>query len=732
MQKILLITPPFTQLNTAYPATAYLKGFLNTQNIESHQVDLSLEVFTKLFSKKGLTSLFQAIEKINKPDFSENILRIISLKQKYIDTIDLVISFLQDKNPMLANSINSGNFLPEAFRFSQIADLEWAFGTMGNYEKAKHLATLYLEEISDLISQTIDSNFGLSRYAEQLGRAANSFDEIENSLQKPLSLIDNILVNLLAEKIEIYKPTIVAITIPFPGNLYSALRCGQWLKKNHKNIKIVFGGGFCNTELRSLSENRVFKYTDFITIDDGEAPILQICKYLDNNIEISELKRTFTCENGIVKYSNCEKIKDFSENQKGCPDYSELPLNEYVSGIELANPMHSLWSNGRWNKLSFAHGCYWAKCSFCDISLDYIKRYEPVAIKEICDRVEKIILQTGQNGFHFVDEAAPPLLLKEFAKEIIRRKITISWWTNIRFEKSFTPDLCELLSLSGCIAVSGGLEVASPRILKLINKGVTVEQVATTANNFTENGIMVHAYLMYGFPTQTEQETIDSLEVVRQLFMFDIVQSGFWHHFAMTCHSGVGQNPEKYETKLKTTKKGTFANNDVIYTELNGINHDNFAEGLRKSLYNFMHGVGFDLRLQNWFEFKVPKTKIPKNYIEEVLLDTQISDYKPYSKVLWTGNLPSVRFYTKNKKGKSVKMSELKFNNNQTNFILNINENLGKWLCEILQEVSVFNKKEITFNDFKQKYVSENIGDFEIFLNGNTFNTLKENGLLIV
>ena len=132
---VLLITPPFTQLNTPYPATAYLKGFLNTKNISSYQCDVLLSVF----SKNGLTKLFQQIEK-NQAQKKENAQRIIVLKQDYIQTIDAVILFLQGKNPTLSNLICQDNFLPTASRFHQTDDLDWAFGNMGNHTYFSALA----------------------------------------------------------------------------------------------------------------------------------------------------------------------------------------------------------------------------------------------------------------------------------------------------------------------------------------------------------------------------------------------------------------------------------------------------------------------------------------------------------------------------------------------------------------------------------------------------------------
>jgi hypothetical protein len=304
--------------------------------------------------------------------------------------------------------------------------------------------------------------------------------------------------------------------------------------------------------------------------------------------EVIDLKRTFHLKDGAVFYNNKSKQPDYKQSELGTPDYSDLLLDQYISVIEITNPMHSLWSDGRWNKLTMAHGCYWGKCTFCDISLDYIKIYEPIAAKLLVDRMEEQIEQTGTTGFHFVDEAAPPALMKALALEIIKRKLSVTWWTNIRFEKNFTQDLCYLLKSSGCIAVSGGLEVASDRLLKLIDKGVTVEQVAQVTRNFTEASIMVHSYLMYGYPTQTIQETIDSLEMVRQLFEQKIIQSGFWHQFALTAHSPVGANPEEYGI-TPVSADITFANNDIDFTDSTGIDHSLFSFGLKKSLFNYMH-----------------------------------------------------------------------------------------------------------------------------------------------
>ena len=731
---VLLITPPFTQLNTPYPATAYLKGFFNTKNIATVQADLGIEVTMELFSKQGLEKLFSAIHAKTESTeviYSGNSSRMIALRDRYIQTIEPVIQFLQGKQNTLAHTICTRQFLPEASRFAQMDDLNWAFGSMGKQDRAKHIATMYLEDLSDLIKETVDEHFGFSRYAESLGRSANSFDELYNALQLPFTYLDEILIKIFADRIDQVQPKLLCISVPFPGNLYTSLRCGQWIKKNRPHIKVAMGGGFANTELRSLSDVRVFEFYDFITLDDGEAPLEILIEHIDGKKQLSELKRCFTLVNDTVTYINNTSCTDYKQGQVGTPDYEGLLLDQYISVIEIANPMHSLWSDGRWNKLTMAHGCYWAKCTFCDISLDYIKNYEPISASLLVDRMEELIAKTGQNGFHFVDEAAPPSMMKAVSIEIIKRKLVVSWWANIRFDKSFTQDLCYLLKASGCIAVSGGLEVASDRLLDLIQKGITVAQVAKVSKHFSEAGIMVHAYLMYGFPTQTVQETIDSLEMVRQLFETEVLQSAFWHLFTMTAHSPVGLAPEKFLVKKVSDEIGTFANNDIAHTDPTGADHELFGFGLKKALFNYMHGNCFEFPLQKWFDFKVPNTTIAPHFIQKAINEPDLNTSTNY-KVIWLGVLPHTTIVQKSKKGNKWEEMTMEFQSNKNAITISLASDKGAWLLKLLSELNIQNSNGLLLADIKNSYTLAGLNDFELFWDNKPVTHLSKAGLLRV
>ena len=633
---VLSLIPPMTQLNTPYPSTAYLTGFLRSREITAMQEDLALALVLKLLSRDGLAAVRQAVAKCSPEQRRRNrsLATFEANHEHYAATIEPTIAFLQGRDPSLAMRIASRRFLPEGPRFESLDvyidpddgehgdPLAWAFGSLGLQDRARHFATLYLNDLADVLRDAVDSRFEFVRYAESIAQSQASFDPLASALVAPLNLIDETLRQLTLDALHRHQPTLVLLSTPFPGNVYGAFRIAQTIKAHDPSIAVVLGGGWVNTELRELAEPRVFDFVDFVTLDDGERPILSLIEHLAGQRSRDQLTRTFICDGEAnqraVRYVNAGEA-DIAFADAGTPTWDGLPLDRYLSVLDMLNPMHRLWSDGRWNKLTVAHGCYWKKCSFCDTSLDYISRYEAIAASTLVDRIERIIGETGQSGFHFVDEAAPPKALRALAEELLRRKVVISWWGNIRFEKSFTPELCQLLADSGCIAVSGGLEVASDRLLKLMQKGVSVEQVARVTHAFSETGILVHAYLMYGFPTQTVQDTVDALEYVRQLFATGCIQSGYFHRFACTIHSPVGQHPEQFGIRLKPLPPGKFARNDVHFIDPVGVDHAALGKGLEKAIYNYMHGIGLDEDVRRWFSGKTPRTRVSHTMIERAL-----------------------------------------------------------------------------------------------------------------
>ncbi len=635
--RVLSLIPPMTQLNTPYPSTAYLTGFLRAQGEDATQADLALALVLALFTPQGLARVRAQALVQPEAQRSASVRCFLDNFDEYHSTIAPAISFLQGRDSTLSHRIAGRGFLPEGPRFAALdvygdaeaADpLAWAFGALGQQDRARHLATLYLNDLADVLRDAVDKHFEFVRYAESLAGSQASFEPLARALAAPPNLIDEVLRDLTLAAMAQHQPQLVLLSVPFPGAVYAALRIAQTIKAHFPQVKIALGGGYVNTELREMTEPRVFDYVDFVTLDAGERPLLALLEHLRGKRSVNRLVRTFVRDavSRQVKYLNWAE-PDVPFEDVGTPTWDGLALDKYLSLLDMLNPMHRLWSDGRWNKLTVAQGCYWKKCSFCDVSLDYISRYETASVATLVDRIEAIVAETGQTGFHFVDEAAPPKALKALAQELLRRKVQISWWGNIRFEKTFTPKLAELLAQSGCIAMSGGLEVASDRLLELMKKGVSVAQVARVTKGFSDAGILVHAYLMYGFPSQTVQDTVDALEYVRQLFEAGCIQSGFFHRFTCTVHSPVGKDPAAYGITLKPLPDVSFAKNDIGFHDPSGVDHDLLGRGLKKAIYNYMHGLALENDVRSWFDLPqgaCPKPKVGRKRIAQALSEKAI------------------------------------------------------------------------------------------------------------
>jgi len=604
--KTLVLTPPLLQPNTPYAATPLLTASLRASGQDAVQADLSLSLLLKLFSHGGLTELCQAL---GQSPAAGEAASFLAAGGDYIAVIDKVIAFLQDRNPSAASRLARRGALPEgpnlARAYRQEAQLKWNFRGLDRDDRARHLCSLFLDDIAEAAA-LLDPQFEFSRYAAKLAASLPDFNNLRQYLTRSGSLFSRCalpggdgrtgwLETLTDEQVDTHRPQLVAITVPFPGCLAGALRIASRIKQTHPEIRIALGGGYINTELRELTDPAIFDMVDYITLDSGMLPLRRLAE----GVAPVHFVRTFVRENGIVRFHDSGE-PDPPHDSLPPPVYDGLPLDRYFGLFEMLNPVTRLWSDGRWNKLVLAHGCCWRRCAFCDTSLDYIRRYDPASPGTICNWMETVTTATGFNGFHFVDEALPPALLDGLCDEILRRRLTVEWWGNLRFETRFSKPLIRKMAAAGCIAVTGGLETCCDRTLRLMNKGITVAGAGTVCADLAEAGIMTHAYLMYGFPTQTLAETLAGLETVRQWMDAGILHSAYWHRFALTAHSEIARQPERFDIRLPPTQAGTFARNEIPFDGLFDHDLDAIGEALRKAMYNYQLGTGFDRAASDW------------------------------------------------------------------------------------------------------------------------------------
>ena len=369
--RVLSVIPPMTQLNTPYPSTAYLTGFLRSRGIDAVQEDLALALVLRLLSREGLREVRRRIEAapVPKRGHLPQVRHFLERFDDYDATIDRIIAFLQGRDATLAHRIASRMFLPEGARFAPIDaygdddggdPLAWAFGALGLQDKARHLATLYLNDLADVLKEAIDPRFEFVRYAESLATSQPTFDPLAAALAAPPNLVDEVLAELALDAVRRHRPRLVLLSVPFPGAVYAALRIAQTIRREDPSITLALGGGFVNTELRELSEPRLFDFVDVITLDAGERPLLALIDHLQGRRSRERLVRAFVREGegdaARVRFISFPE-PDIAFAEVGTPTWDGLPLSKYLSLLDMLNPMNRLWSDGRWNKLTVAHGC---------------------------------------------------------------------------------------------------------------------------------------------------------------------------------------------------------------------------------------------------------------------------------------------------------------------------------------------------------------------------------------
>lgn len=644
--RILLITPPLLQPNTPYPAMPLLAAFLQARGFDVAQADLSLELLLRLFSADGVRQVEAAIRRRRGLRHTPSVRHFLRHAGRFAEAVEPVVAFLQEERagrkpaPATVRLLARG-WLPEGPRFEQEKSLVIGHWSLGDHpmtndaakppmtkDSFRHRASLFLDDLADAIREGVDPRFGFARYAEHLAVAAPRSDPLLRALEGRPTLVDVLLDELTDAALARHRPALVGLTVPFPGTLYGALRIARRIRAQRPGARVALGGGYVNTELRDLDDPRIFDYANFICLDDGEEPLLRIAQRLAG--ARVPLVRTLERRAGRVVRSPDSGTRDPEPGARNpgpalrIPDYASLPLGRYLPLAESTNPMHRLWSDRRWLKLPLAHGCYWHRCRFCDTRLDYIGRYVPPRADDVARTMQELQRRTGLDRFHFTDEALAPALLRQVSERLLARRMRCTWWGNIRFESAFTRALVRTLARAGCVAVTGGLECAHDRLLARMEKGITLRDAARACRAFAGSGILVHVYLMYGFPSQTEQETVDGLEFVRQLFAAGLVQSAYWHRFALTVHSPMAAAPEAYGIRIRwpRTRPGRiFARNELTY----GIRGDapapdlvRLGEGLRRATYNYMLGLGIDEPAHAWFDFEAPEPTLPPDFVARI------------------------------------------------------------------------------------------------------------------
>jgi radical SAM superfamily enzyme YgiQ (UPF0313 family) len=652
-KEAIIIQPPLVQLNTAYPSGAYLNSFFKNQNLNSKWYDLSIELFNSIFSSDGLKKLFSLTEqkalslahdaqKNGDAATAENLTAYILQKKLWIEWIDDIMNILRDGIDLSTREICHkfiySPFVPRGNRmnnYMENADHEITI------DDARNLATMAVEDLADYIAFVYDKNFSLIRYAESITVNEHSFEQIEKTLCSPLlnDFYAPILENKFNLKINEDEKILVCISVPFAGTFTAALFTAKFFKEMFGDkVFVSLGGGFVNTELRDFAEKSFCKYADALSFDRGYGSYIQL---LENKKAPVYNMRLFS-ESEIFEPLFADDVQCMEivkiENEitsSTVPDYSDIDFSKYPRMADDTNPMQRMWSDGTWLKAYLAHGCYWHKCSFCDVTLDYVKSYRMTCVDKIFDGLSEQCKNKKISGIHFVDEALPPAAVKKFSLlNMKKNNSALSFWGNVRFEKVWNRDITDLCAKGGLIGVSGGIEIATGSGLDKISKGTDLESIVSACCAFKESGILIHAYMIFGYYGESEQDIINSMETLRQFFEAGLLDSCFWHKFVLTRHSrlydewqkGLHKNLKPYENK----NSGIFAKNGIHFEGEE--TYEKYSEGLNQSLQNWMHGKGINKSVNKWFQFKTKEPTVSKNLVADAIRKYEEKRDSLYSK----------------------------------------------------------------------------------------------------
>ena len=597
--------------------------------------------------------------------------RFFSEKELWLASIDRLVAFLRGKDPEWGHFLALTNgCLPSGPRTDAYLAGRGADGAQIP-DEARLVATKLLSDLADFITITLDENFSLIRYNPVLEASLNSGLRDFSAVRKNLDgyIMNSFYRPMLAEEWEKASatPALLGVTIPFPGCLTGALVCAESVRKHFGYAtRIVAGGGYVNTELRFLKTSEFFDYFDFLSFDRGYGSLDAILKHLEE--KESEQPPTggiymtmYRSQGRVISSLDAKKTPDWeviasmeeTATRTIFPDYSSADFSRYLYPVDDANPMHRLWSDGHWLKAYLAHGCYWHSCAFCDVTLDYIKSFIPVETAALFAHLTSQAEKTGVRGIHLCDEAAPPSSLLEFALLNREAGLPLCFWGNIRFEKTFDPDMAAALATGGLIGISAGLEIASEKGFKRLGKGIDLKSAVNALASFKEAGVLTHAYLIYGYWDEDEQELIDSAETMRQLFSHGLLDSCFWHKFVLTRHSRVyaekqrGLHPGLKVKGDNCLKGNTFAVNDLAFE--GEARHNKYTEGLEKLQAEWMSGET-ERPVEEAFTFKVRNPSVGPGLVA-CLLDKFARDRDRkratreggVGRVLFLGSAPRLR-----------------------------------------------------------------------------------------
>ena len=525
--KALFIFPPFYSQFSIITGIPQIISYLKARNHDVKALDLNIKFFNYLYNEKVLNNLlletyeiYKNKDKYNLPaeyyklleEFFNN-KKLVYKVHNEIKNIDNIKQSLKSPKKFI-NLFKKGNIVTVIADIQKLSD--FIFKDLTSYEDRKYFI----------------NNSAISTY--------------ENFLSL---IVDDILK-------ENYD--YIGFSVNGDSQFISALIVAKLLKEKKYKGKIGLGGTNIFKDLKVIKEDKSLfqKYVDIVMLGQGEYAHEEYFEFLSGKRNIEDVCNIIYLDNNENIIVNKEKY--LSVNDYRIPCYDDYDFSEYM----LPEPILPIRAS---------YGCYWGKCTFC---AHYYNNKNYFFIRKVDDLIEEIKLNIEKynvNTFYFVDSALPLVYLDEFATKIIKQKIKIYFMMQGRFEDAFDKTFLKKLYKAGLIFCFWGLESASPKILKKMNKGINIDTAQKILETAHSIGILNGVYWMYNFP----EETIDDFNLTYNFIKKNIkfIDNIIDNRFMLPTFSYMYSHPEEFGLDEKLIKQAEVyhKNSDCLDAEWIGI-----------------------------------------------------------------------------------------------------------------------------------------------------------------
>ncbi len=481
--KILLLFPPTWHPSQPYLSLPSLTGFLAQAGVRNvSQRDLGIELLDTMLTRAYGEEIYQClIEKVRDLERKREGETGASSTEHYARLVESL-----DRFPYLIDRIELAK---ETLRGEGFYDLD-------QYRDSLFLIDKWLELVSSLYFPTritvVDNQF--SSYS--IYSSKDLLKVIRDEEQNPyISLFrEKCLPSILAGQ-----PELVGVSITATSQIVPGLTLCRLIKEAAPDIHLTIGGSIFTRLVDNLRRcPGLFDLTDDFVVFEGETALLELVNQMEGKRDFSKVPNLVYRQNGKITVN--QPFYSENVNQLPAPNYDGFPLGRYLSPEPVL-------------PVQFSRGCYYKDCAFCALTLDH-QNFRQKDPGKTVDELAWLKQRYGAGFFFFTDECFALSPTKRLCQQMIDRNLNVQWTCEMRFEKNLSRDLLVLMRDAGCLKIVFGLESFNQRVMDFMKKGIKQESVRRITNDCVDLGIAVHCYIIVGFPTEREEEALETMNFI--------------------------------------------------------------------------------------------------------------------------------------------------------------------------------------------------------------------------